>query len=96
MNRFAKMTDDERRAVMTACTAAGSEFHHRTAAGFRVAIGRRRLGDTLAAMAPHGFTCTGLHIFPLGTDRPPEHLRHDGQAVPACNWLLADFEETQK
>jgi hypothetical protein len=92
MTAFADRTDAERLQIMEACTASGSEFHHRTAAGFRVAIGRRRLGDTMAAMAPHGFMCQSLHTFPLGTDRPPEHLRHDAPSVPACNWLFADFE----
>ena len=94
MTTYADRTDAQRRAIMDACTQAGSQFHERTADGFRVAIGRRRYGDTVWAMAAHGFTCARLFTFPLGTDTPPDHLRHDADQFPACRWLFADFIES--
>jgi hypothetical protein len=81
----------ERSAIMDACASAGSAFYERTANGFRVAIGRTRLGATLAELERRGFTCTRLFTFPLGTDTPSEHLRHDARDIPSCNWLFADF-----
>jgi hypothetical protein len=91
MTAYADRPWPERSAIMDACAAAGSKFHERTAHGFRVAIGRTRLGATMAELERHGFTCSGLFTFPLGTDTPAEHLRHDSSGVPASVWLFADF-----
>lgn len=94
MTPYANRPWPERCAIMDACAAAGSAFYERTAHGFRVAIGRTRLGATLAELERHGFTCSRLVTFPLGTDKPAEHLRHDSSGVHASAWLFADF--TQK
>lgn len=91
MTPYADRPWPERSAIMDACAAAGSAFYERTANGFRVAIGRTRLGATLAELERHGFTCTRLVTFPLGTDKPADHLRHDSRGVPASVWLFADF-----
>jgi hypothetical protein len=42
-------------------------------------------------MSARGFRCVDLVMFPLGTDKPAEQLRHDSRGIPSCNWLLADF-----
>ena len=96
MTSYADRPWPERSAIMDACAAAGSAFYERTAHGFRVAIGRTRLGVTMAEMERHGFTCSRLVTFPLGTDKPAEHLRHDSNGVHASAWLFADFTNKGK
>jgi len=88
---YSDLSWPERSAIMDACAAAGSKFHERTSNGFRVAIGRHRYGATVEAMSARGFRCIDLVMFPLGTDKPDEQLRHDSRGIPSCNWLFADF-----
>ena len=95
MTAYADRTWAQRLEVMKTCTAAGSEFHHRTPSGFRVAIGRGKYAETVAALAALGFACVDLYTFPLGTDKPAANLRHDSKGFPACCWLFADFREVQ-
>lgn len=96
MTAYAARPWADRLQVMKTCTAAGSEFHHRTQSGFRVAIGRGKYSETVAALAALGFRCADLHTFPLGTDKPAANLRHDSQGFPACCWLFADFVEADQ
>ena len=93
---YAERTDEERRRIMDTCEAIGSKFYERTAAGFRVAVGRGRYSATVAELLPLGFQCVRLALFPLGSDKPAEHLRHDSQGVPSCCWMFADFEEVKQ
>lgn len=93
---YADRTDPERRRVMDTCDSVGSAFYERTAQGFRVAIGRGKYSATVAALLPLGFQCVRLALFPLGTDKPADFLRHDSQGVPSCCWMFADFEEVKQ
>lgn len=94
MNRtpYAERDWPARLEVMQACEAAGSLFRDRTPSGFVVAIGHGRYGKTLEALAALGFACVRMYTFPLGSDKPPEHLRHDSHGVPLSCWLLAEFQ----
>lgn len=51
----------------------------------QVAVARGKLGALLQAMQNHGMVDVSLVNFPLGSDQPPEILRH------GANWLYADF-----
>lgn len=92
MTPYAERSWPDRLAVMRACEAVGSLFESRTPSGFRVAIGRGKYGATIDALSSLGFSCASLYYFPLGTDKPAEHLRHDSQGFPSCCWLFADFK----
>ena len=92
MTPFAERPTAERLALMKLCENSGSLFRDRTAEGFSVAIGRRALGQTMAALGGLGFECAQLYTFPLGTDKPADHLRHDSHGLPACAWLVAVFK----
>lgn len=81
-----------RLAVMNACIDAGSQFDHGLQNGIRVAVGRGQLSATIGALEPMGFKFSELNTFPLGTDKPAEHLRHDSLGIPSSVWLFASFE----
>ena len=84
---------DERLAIMKrveACESWLAVGHVGT--GFKVAVGREKFGELCQAMKEEGFECSDLYKFPLGTDTPPLHLRHDGMASSRCYWLYATFK----
>ena len=60
--------------------------------GFKVAVGREKFGELCEAMKKEGFECSDLYKFPLGTDKPSEHLRHDNKGFERCCWLYATFK----
>jgi hypothetical protein len=91
MTPYADRSWPERLEVMNTCERSGSHFEGRTQSGFRVAIGRGKYAETVAALAALGFACADLYTFPLGADKPAEHLRHDSHGVPSCCWLFAHF-----
>ncbi len=48
----------------------------------------------------HGLKLRNMYYFPLGTDKPAMHMRHDSSMYGGtfCNWLIANyapFEEVQ-
>ncbi|MDT8992783.1 hypothetical protein RQP54_18060 [Curvibacter sp. APW13] len=59
--------------------------------GFTAAIGRGALAKTNELMEKHGFAPRHAVTFPLGSDQPAQHLRHDGVHAKACNWLLCTY-----
>jgi hypothetical protein len=94
MSRYYDLPWPQRMDIRNACEAAGSAFDHGLTDGFRVAVGRGRLSQTIAALEPFGVRLGEVYTFPLGTATPPEHLRHDYQGMPSCCWLMANFEFT--
>ena len=92
MSRYYDLEWPQRMDIRRACDAAGSSFDHGLRNGIRVAIGRGQLSQTIAALEPFGLRLDELYTFPLGTDQPPEHLRHDNRGFPSCCWLMANFE----
>ena len=92
MSRYYDLEWPQRLAIMNACLDAGSQLDHGLSNGVRVAVGRGKLSQTIAALEPFGLSFDELSTFPLGTDTPPEHLRHDDRGFPSCCWLFASFE----
>jgi hypothetical protein len=94
---YTDRTWPERKQIMDALDGCGSTMHHgHQGDGFTAAIGRGKYSETAAAMAGFGFECSRLYTFPLGTDNPPAHLRHDAREMPECNWLFAYFQPTKE
>ena len=92
MSRYYSLEWPQRMDIRNACDAAGSSFDHGLRNGIRVAVGRGKLSQTIAALEPFGLRLDELYTFPLGTDQPPEHLRHDSMGIPSSCWLMASFE----
>ena len=59
-----------------------------------VAVARGKFGDVVQALEKLGFDLVTSYYFPLGTDKPPMHLRHDSERYGSqnCNWFYACFE----
>lgn len=82
----------QRLAIMKALEAAGSALYQGYVAdGFTAAIGRGKLHATHEVMAKHDFVPRHTVTFPLGTDQPAEHLRHDAGPIKSCQWLLCTY-----
>ena len=91
---YTARTWPERLAIMKELEACNSMMHQgHVGNGFVAAIGRDSFAVTDQAIRAHGFECAELYNFPLGTDKPAEHLRHDSRGFPSCCWLLAWFEQ---
>jgi hypothetical protein len=95
MSAFSNLSWPQRLEIRRAIEAAGSEMRDYLPEGFSVAIGRDCYAATVAALEPFKFECAKLYTYPLGTDQPPAHLRHDSRGFPACCWLIACFQEAQ-
>ena len=95
MSAFSDLSWTQRLEIRQAIEAAGSAMQSYLSEGFSVAIGRGRYSATVAALEPFGFECAKLYTFPLGTDNPPAHLRHDSRGFPSCCWLIACFREVE-
>ena len=61
-----------------------------------VAVARGKFGELLKAMENFGLKFADSYYFPLGSDKPPAHLRHDSvkYGVANCNWFFACFDVT--
>ena len=93
MTPYTNRSWPERLEIMKALEACGSLMRsgHR-GTGFTAAIGRDKYSSTIQAMSKFGFECADLYTFPLGTDTPADHLRHDSHGIPRSCWLIADFQ----
>lgn len=63
--------------------------------GFTIAVGRGRYAEAVSYLKTKGFHCTDLYHFPLGTDKPSMHLRHDVKGFERCCWLIAGFRPSK-
>ena len=59
---------------------------------FSVAVAKGKFSALLEIMGKFGFENNGLYTFPLGTDKPPMHLRHESYGQPNSCWLIANFK----
>jgi hypothetical protein len=82
----------ERSAIMDELKVVGSEMYQgHLGDGFTAAIGKGALYKTHVAMAKYGFVPRHTVTFPLGTDKPAQHLRHDEGQFKSCQWLLCTY-----
>jgi hypothetical protein len=59
-----------------------------------VAVARGKFGELCSAMDKHGLELKESSYFPLGSDKPPKHLRHDSAKYKQknCLWFFAQFK----
>lgn len=57
-----------------------------------VAVAKGKFGELVEALKTFGLDQVDLYKFPLGTDKPPMHLRHMSYGQPDSCWLIATFK----
>ena len=59
-----------------------------------VAVAKGKFYELKQSLDKLGFDYVESYFFPLGSDKPPMHLRHDSvrYGVTNCNWLYATFK----
>ena len=94
MKSFYDLSENQRFMVYGALKALDCETGNSGGAGrLCVAVAKGKFGDLVKALKELGLTYDDSYYFPLGTDKPPMHLRHDSikYGVQACNWFYAMF-----
>jgi hypothetical protein len=93
MTRFSELPDSARWAYRDLITSTGAEVDGYDADCVRVSL-PNPAAPAIAALEAGGLELVegGLYWFPLGTDAPPQHLRHDGRYPGSAGfWLYARF-----
>ena len=94
MKSFYNLSENQRFMVYGALKALDCETGNSGGAGrLCVAVAKGKFGDLVKSLKELGLTYDDSYYFPLGTDKPPMHLRHDSikYGVQACNWFYAMF-----
>ena len=93
MKSFFELTHEQRFATYDAIRAIGCDT--RTGGGvglLSVAVAKGKFSELNHALAGLGLEFVNLYKFPLGTDKPPMHLRHESHGQPDSCWLIANFK----
>lgn len=77
---FDSLTDEQRFSLRCDIERLGAMIEGYRDGSFQVSIPREGINDFRASMRKLGLRLVpgSGHLFPLGTDNPPDNLRHDG------------------
>ena len=93
---FFDLPDNTRFAVYDAIESAGCATKHCSGNGLlSVAVGKGKFSELLNALSKFNLENVDLYKFPLGSDKPAEHLRHESYGFPDSSWLIAVFQAKQ-
>ena len=93
MQSFFDLSDEQRFKVYDAIEALNCKTHNCGATGcLNVAVAKGQYGALSVSLEALGLFNCDLYKFPLGTDKPPMHLRHDSNGIPDSCWLFASFK----
>ena len=92
MQSFFELTTDQRFKVYDAIDALECKTHQAGGSGFlSVALAKGKFGQLCETFKTLGLAHVDLYKFPLGSDLPPAHLRHESRGIPDSCWLIATF-----
>jgi hypothetical protein len=92
MQSFFDLTYDHRFRVYDAINAAGCQQYPGGGSGLlSVAVAKGKFGELTHALETLGMKQIDLYKFPLGSDNPPDHLRHESHGIANSCWLIANF-----
>lgn len=95
MKSFFELSEIKRFQVYGALTALDCETGKSGSSGqLCVAVARGKFGELCKTLDKMGFENVDSYYFPLGSDKPPMHLRHDSAKYGQqnCNWFFATFK----
>ena len=92
MQSFYDLTDEKRFEVYRALRDLQCETRTGGGSGLlSVAVAKGAFGQLVQALENLGLANVDLYKFPLGSDKPPMHLRHESYGFPDSVWLIATF-----
>lgn len=98
--RFAELSDAERMDALRGLDSIGSECHGYHGDCITVAVPRGEYHRVAEWAERFGLEYRSMYYFPLGSDKPREHLRNDGPPQYDRGnrgfWLFADFAPAKR
>ena len=91
MQSFYELTYEQRFKVYHALDALQCQTHGAGGGLLSVAVAKGAFAALCHALENLGLKHVDLYKFPLGTDKPPMHLRHESYGFPDSAWLIATF-----
>lgn len=92
MQSFYDLPYEKRFQVYDALDALQCETHGAGGAGcLSVAVAKGKFSELQHALKNLGLYFVEMYKFPLGTDKPAMHLRHESYGFPDSAWLIAVF-----
>jgi len=92
MNRsFFDLSYEKRFEIYGAIDALNCAKYDSGGGGLAVAVAKGKFGELVDAMHRFGLKHIDSYTFPLGTDKPPMHLRHASYGQPDSCWFIACF-----
>ena len=93
MQSFFELTYEQRFKIYDAIKQCGCETYYPGGGSglLSVAVAKGKFSQLDHTLTTLGMTMCDLYKFPLGTDTPADHLRHDSRGIPDCCWLIANY-----
>lgn len=92
MQSFYELTYEKRFQIYHALDALQCQTHDAGGSGcLSVAVAKGKFSELQHTLKNLGLVFVELYKFPLGTDKPPTHLRHESYGFPDTAWLIATF-----
>jgi hypothetical protein len=92
MQSFYELTYEKRFQVYGVLDALQCETHGAGGSGcLAVAVAKGKFSELSHTLKNLGLAFVEMYKFPLGTDTPPAHLRHESYGMPDSAWLIAVF-----
>jgi hypothetical protein len=93
MQSFFELSHVQRFKVYDAIKAIGCDTYKGGGSGFlNVAVAKGKFSELSSTLENLGLKFIELYKFPLGSDQPAEHLRHESYGQPNSAWLVAVFK----
>lgn len=91
--QFFELSHDERFAIYDAINSVDCKTHGYGKGGaLSVAVAKGQFAALVEALNRLKMRHVDLYTFPLGSDKPPAHLRHASHGQPDSCWLIATFK----
>ena len=93
MQSFFELTYEQRFKIYDAIKQCGCETHSSGGSGLlSVAVAKGKFSQLDHTLTGLGMKMNQLYKFPLGTDTPADHLRHESYGQPNSAWLIAVYQ----
>jgi len=95
---FFDLPDNIRFSIYDAIDSVDCLTRHWDGSGnglLHVAVAKNKFSKLIGALSKFNLENVELYKFPLGTDKPPMHLRHESYGFPDSAWLVATFQVKQ-